>query len=373
MTQDNTAPAISEFAAKVRAALADLNPQEVQDLTDGLEADLAERAEDQGLNFGSAAAYADELRMAAGLPAVSGATNTAIDDSKAVKSKRQPLSHALEAWWAGRLAGSPVLAKTLGWLGKFRGFWWILRGYSVYLVFTNGAGVRNGLLPQSKLQALAAAFCIACSVVLGMKFWRHNWFLRLVNFGGQVVTVFAVIGTVFGSYSWQDSYWMQANESPIPTLGLYLNGREITNIFAYDADGKRLPLVQLFDQNGEPMGVPALNVNSSGLSYLNTLDNLGNNINLTTGAYKGKAQAWNVFPLLQTTDWPDSATDHFPTTPVADPLTAVPKLTVTTPKLLPDPAAITSASPSASPSTNGTATPTNKDTQKPTSSPKPTK
>lgn len=373
MTQDNSAKAIADFAAKVRAALADLNPQEVQDLTDGLEADLAERAEDQGLNFGSAAAYANELRMAAGLPAVSGAANAAIDGSQATKPKRQPLSQALEAWWAGRLAGSPALAKTLAWLGKFRGFWWILRGYSVYLVVTNGAGVRNGLLPQSKLQALAAAFCIACSVVLGMKFWKRNWFLRFVNFGGQVVTVFAVIGTVFGSYSWQDTYWMQANESPMPTSGLYLNGREITNIFAYDTDGKRLPLVQLFDQSGIPIGVPVLNANSSGLGYYNTLDNQGNNINLTTGAYKGKVQAWNVFPLLQTTDWPDSATDHLPTTPMADPLVTIPKLTVTSPKLLPEPAASASASPSVSSSTSGTAAPATKGTQKPSASPKPTK
>ena len=57
-----------EFAAKVREALSDLPPDELDELTDGLEADLAERAEESGLELGDPSAYAEELRAAAGYP-----------------------------------------------------------------------------------------------------------------------------------------------------------------------------------------------------------------------------------------------------------------------------------------------------------------
>jgi len=45
-TMTATDPAIEEFATAVRAALGDLPADEVDDLTDGLEADLTERAAD---------------------------------------------------------------------------------------------------------------------------------------------------------------------------------------------------------------------------------------------------------------------------------------------------------------------------------------
>src|ERR1700709_2176140 len=61
---------VDDFARAVRAALADLPADEVDDLTDGLEADLAERAADEeSPDFGDPTDYANELRSAAGLPA----------------------------------------------------------------------------------------------------------------------------------------------------------------------------------------------------------------------------------------------------------------------------------------------------------------
>jgi len=72
---------VSYFAAQVRGALADLSTEVVDDLTEGLEADLidamsedpkAKSAEDLTLNdlierFGKPTDYASELRGAAGL------------------------------------------------------------------------------------------------------------------------------------------------------------------------------------------------------------------------------------------------------------------------------------------------------------------
>ena len=69
MTTSTVTPEIVEFAQGVRAALADLPAEEVDDLTEGLEADLAEAyAEDLQRELPDPAAYATELRAAAGLP-----------------------------------------------------------------------------------------------------------------------------------------------------------------------------------------------------------------------------------------------------------------------------------------------------------------
>ena len=56
---------IASFAASVRAELADLPAEEVEELTEGLEADLAEAfREDLARELGDPSAYAAELRTA---------------------------------------------------------------------------------------------------------------------------------------------------------------------------------------------------------------------------------------------------------------------------------------------------------------------
>ena len=67
-----TAHDVNEYVQQVRAELADLPPDDVEELTGGLEADLAERLAESpdGLaGLGSPQVYAAELRSAAGLPA----------------------------------------------------------------------------------------------------------------------------------------------------------------------------------------------------------------------------------------------------------------------------------------------------------------
>ena len=63
---------VGAYVAAVRARLDDLAPEEVEELTGGLEADLAEALagfdETPRQRFGDPAAYADELRAAADLP-----------------------------------------------------------------------------------------------------------------------------------------------------------------------------------------------------------------------------------------------------------------------------------------------------------------
>ena len=79
MTTSTVTPEIVEFAQGVRAALADLPAEEVDDLTEGLEADLAEAyAEDLQRELPDPAAYATELRAAAGLPLRAKAAKTGV-------------------------------------------------------------------------------------------------------------------------------------------------------------------------------------------------------------------------------------------------------------------------------------------------------
>lgn len=60
---------ITEFARNVREQLADLPTDDVDDLTDGLEADMAEAfADSSNHELPDPVAYALELRTAAGLP-----------------------------------------------------------------------------------------------------------------------------------------------------------------------------------------------------------------------------------------------------------------------------------------------------------------
>ena len=61
-------PTVADFATAVRRSLADLDAEDLSDLTDGLEADLADKLAD-GAELGDPAAYAAELRAAAGLEA----------------------------------------------------------------------------------------------------------------------------------------------------------------------------------------------------------------------------------------------------------------------------------------------------------------
>jgi hypothetical protein len=367
-TPEETTKAIKDFAIKVRAALGDLTQEEIQDLTDGLEADLAERAAEQGIAFGSAAGYANELRAAAGIAGTSGSTVTPAASASAagnsamvefdsptidgsVKRKRVTLTQRLANWWQAKLDGNPLLGKTWNWLGNFRGFWWVLRGYAAFLVLTNWRGI-SGLLPASKIEFLFMLFCLLASYVLSRKFWSRNWFLKLVAFGGHVFTVLAVLAVIMGAYTWQDLQYLgkypDTNNTP---EGLQNNGQQVTNIFAFDKDGKRISIVQLFDQTGNPLEVTRPSTTSNGLPVSYATDAYGNSVNLTTGAFDGLAPVWNAWPLLQTSQWPDNFTGKLPTTPIESPVITVPKLTITAKHLLPHPVASPSASgdPSASP------------------------
>lgn len=138
---------VTAYAAAVRAHLDDLPPEQLEDLTDGLEADLAEALEDPlapaaagdhvldlTRRFGPAAAYADELRAAAGVSPRSGGRRrrlVALRDGVVAVHRR--------ATGSARRVVAPLLAVPLvRWLVDqavaMRPLWWVVRGWAVYVI-----------------------------------------------------------------------------------------------------------------------------------------------------------------------------------------------------------------------------------------------
>lgn len=308
-----TLPAeIVAFAAAVRAALADLPADEVEELTDGLEADLAEAyAEDLARELPDPTAYAHELRGAAGLPTPQAGKGRlhAIGTSFAEMGRDVERS----------LRRSPAVSATLDFLATLRPAWWIVRGWVAYqvLCLTFLGMWRTDVLPSNFFLWLILLLFVAGSVFLGMRSWPGpvrvlivlgNAFAALVlipvlvNVPNNVDLEMANVDSQ--AYDYEGSY--DAGDG----TGVWLNGSEVTNIFAYNARGERLTGVQLFDQDGTPLttSVPGGNGCLEKDEWEECLKpGAWMPVQLETGA-----TAWNVFPLKMA-----ESTFEDPTRPVA--------------------------------------------------------
>jgi len=315
MNDTHVLPAqITAFAADVRAALADLPADEVDELTDGLEADLAEAyAEDLARELPDPVSYAAELRGAAGLPTPQPRRGRIASIGAQVAGIGADLRRSLRA--------NPATAAGLDFLATLRPAWWIARAWAAFQCFGAFFGFEGDLLPADLVQWVLLLVLIAGSVFLGRRTWPA-WGRVLIGVGN----VIAVVTLLFAlpevpthadlGYAWDnaDSAYdsgMDYMESGDGT-GVYLNGNEVTNIFAYDARGRALTGVQLFDQDGKPLttSVPGGN---------GCLEKAAETDECTTpGAWmptvlETGAQAWNVFPMKMA-----ESSFEDPTKPIAD-------------------------------------------------------
>ena len=249
MTTSTVTPEIVTFAQGVRAALADLPADEVDDLTEGLEADLAEAyAEDLQRELPDPAAYAAELRLAAGLPVrakVKGSAFAGVGDS--LRDTRRDLGVAIRR--------NPALAGIADFLITLRPVWWVLRAWlATWLVASVFGGQQGYWFGSTGWFIVFAAFA-----VISVQWGRGEW-------GGKGVAPLIVLGNVFAAIvllpviaaadDWSSTdYYADAyaGGQPEQSTGMTLDGRSVTNIFAYGADGKPLTSVQLFDQDGRAL------------------------------------------------------------------------------------------------------------------------
>jgi hypothetical protein len=338
------------YAEAVRLHLTDLGPEVTDDLTGGLEADLTEALADAVPSvamrsaagdapghadvvldvarvFGPASAYAAELRNAAGLPPAGPPRRPGLRGALAHRAAR-----SRERWarrgtrWAQHLepvTSHPWWAALRELAGSLRPVWWVARGWvlGVLLVVILGdsnLGVMssdNGgyLVPASGSQFLIMAGCALVSVQWG----RGRWLLprvgsRLTVAAGvlAVLATPAVLGstgdlTLGGSPSSTPSYdrgyqdgieeahYASYDGGAWGEDGVWVDGTQVANLFAFDANGDPIRDVQIFDDRGRPVRTVAPEVTDE-LWEVPQID--GGWYLRPTDADDGHAR-WNVYPL----------------------------------------------------------------------------
>lgn len=339
---------IPAFAAAVRAELNDLPADEVDDLLDGLEADLSEQAEDSGEAFSlpDAATYAAELRAAAGLPERNG---------RAVKVPvREQLERGRRAT-ATRIRSSRFGSATLDLLVSLRPVWWIARGVAFSLMLallTVPITGRVDYVPTNVVAWVILAALVLVSIQWGRGKWLPRRWVRglrsVLNVAATIVAAIALIAapTVVPQYFAAQYAYAYAYPGDTSQPGLVLDGERVRNLYAYDADGNPIENVQLYTDQGTPLTTVGIEGRTNGWWWDEYF--LGGGGPVTT-AYEGTGRSplWNVFPLREATGvstWDvDAATPTLPRAPFAQ-VPAVPAQ--------PDP----SASPMPSPTPGSDAT-----------------
>lgn len=295
-TTTQSGPAsIAAFAARVRAELNDLPAEEVDELVDGLEADLADQAADAGEAFAlpDAVAYAAELRAAAGLePRASrrGAGGAALLERVRTGARNE---------WE-RAMQVPLLARAAGFVASLRPVWWLVRAWALYAVLASLLGL-NYRVVGLPWNVVGWALLLAL-VVLSVQWGRGRWSSRRWwRIAGRAATVFAAVvlpfmlnaamndvrGAVYGggiTYASYDAY----------TPGLAVDGERVRNIFAYDAQGNPLDGVQLFDQNGSPLNTVG---QEDSVAASDSYFNCGGGPVTVPLTVAGRGGLWNVYPL----------------------------------------------------------------------------
>lgn len=234
---------VHEYVTAVRAALADLPAEEVEELVSGMEADLADVASESGdlhARLGTPEAYAEELRSAAGLPqrdpaALSGVAAAAVPWPRRVVDRVQGL-------------GAAILAR-FPWLRDLRPTWWLARGAI--------AGWLLAHVLHSSAVFLLAAVGAALSFWLGKRQdglaigWR-----RLILAGDWLAVLLLL--PAFASMGPRIEY-VDMGSGPPPAAevpdGVVVNGTPATNLYVYGPDGARLDRVRIFNEYGQAVAL----------------------------------------------------------------------------------------------------------------------
>ncbi|GAA5145385.1 hypothetical protein GCM10025768_02550 [Microbacterium pseudoresistens] len=292
---DTTLPAaerIRAFAEAVRAELADLSSEEIDDLVGGLEGDLTDQAEDAGgaLELGDPAAYAHELRVAAGLP------------ERSSTPPRERLGTRIAGGGARLLAKirtSPFGAWLLDFLIALRPVWWVLRGVGLYVIVAAIFGIRrDSLAGQNSFPMFLVAWALLLLfVVVSVQWGRGRWLP-----GGAwrhirtVLSIVAIIALPWGWNAVTAPLYVSDSAEPGFAPGLTLDGEQVGNLFVYDADGALVSGAQIFTDRGTPLdifGEASAMIDDSAESWY---WRGGENALIPLRDARGDA-VWNVYPL----------------------------------------------------------------------------
>jgi len=289
---------IRAFADAVRAQLADLPAEEIDDLVEGLVGDLTDQAADHdgAIELGDPAAYAEELRSAAGLPErgpVATDAKTPWHERIAARAGRA----------AGRIRSSVFGAWLLDLLIVLRPVWWVLRGLALagLIAIPAGLGPRTivgyGGFPAQVFTWALVATIVLVSVQWGRGRWLPKNALRHVRTVASIVAVLFLplffSPVMFGMWN---AILYPPNAGYRPPPGLLLDGNRIGNLFVYDKDGRLVEGAQLYTNRGIPVNLfgeeSETMENASGW----ITDNEGQNTVVPMRDAQGRP-VWNVYPL----------------------------------------------------------------------------
>jgi len=271
MTATTASIEVRDYLAAVSRELADLPADERDDLLEDLDSHLHEViAEGEGTleqRLGPPEQYAAELRASAGL--------SASDRTTANLLHRAVNSLSASAMWR-RTAEHPFTRATLEFLPQLRPAWWIVRaglaagfiagvyrargfnGGSITDMYRN-SGLWPGGFGHRYIGVILLVIAIPISIQLGRRSLSGS--ARWLVIAGNVFAMMLVWPALAALGS--QTYYVQSGQ---PVLdGISNNGNQVTNIYPYDAQGRPLDHVRLFDQNGQPLlsvnDIPAIAVN----------------------------------------------------------------------------------------------------------------
>jgi len=222
IVQDQT---ITEFVARVKKALVGQDANVVADLTDNLEADLLDRQSAEGAAFvlGDPRVFAAELLASAGLSG----------------SARQsgPL---------GRFTRS-VAGAVWRFLKVIRPAWWVFRGLMAYTLIWFVLLHQEKYIPDNAGAWLALMVLIIASVQVGRansRKWAVRAPLALLNILAILVSGYWLVGFT----QVRDNY--QRMSALFDSGMLLQHARVVQYAYAYDENGKQLPMSTIRDGSG---------------------------------------------------------------------------------------------------------------------------
>jgi hypothetical protein len=273
----------SSYAAAVRAHLDDLAPEVVEELAGGLEADLLDQAEESpdplGHRLGDPAAYAAELRAAAGVPPRTAPPRTRTSFRQEVDDVVRTVR--AQPWW-------PQAAR----VGReLRPAWWVVRAWVAFQLVQGVMAGMSSVLPRSAGLWLLLLVLVAGSYALGRGLWAQRPATRVLVTIGNVLAALLLLPLVSTAQGYDRGPAAYSTDAPYSETGLVADGRTVTNVFPYGPDGEPLTGVTLLDQDGEPIAVGA---DALPGEPIGTGDRL--RVQVPNWTADGDV-AWNTFPM----------------------------------------------------------------------------
>ena len=244
MSAATLSPAAAAYLAELERELADIPHEERADLLEEVEASLVEAGDDPVAHLGTPARFAAELRTSAGLP----------------PRPAQPVAPREPLWT--RLKRNPHARAAAATARELAPIWWVVRGLVVIALLSVGVQAHyRDLVPlltgEPVLDVLILSLAPILSVVIGLAGRRGKLPLRRVWIALDVALAAALLFTpaMYDELTGRTDSAVYVAADPQPTAGLAKDGIPLRNIYAYDAKGRLLHDVRLYDQDGKPLEI----------------------------------------------------------------------------------------------------------------------